>query len=221
MKLIPLAPNLWHVESMFGAIFPVRMVVRRTNEGIILWAPVALDEELAESIGDLGPVRTIVAPNLFHYAHVAHAKELFPGARVLAPEALRKKKPEVPIDGLLESGLELGDGCKVHSVEGSPVVSEFVLHDEATKTMVVTDLLFNVRRAHNWRSWFVFKVVAGTLGDVGQSRLWKSFVKDKEAAGASMRSLNELSFERLIVGHGEVVEEGGQEALAKGTARWL
>lgn len=221
MELISLAPNLWHVESMFGAIFPARMIVRRTDEGLTLWAPVAIDEELAVTLSDLGPVTTIVAPNLFHSAHVAHAKDLFPGARVLAPEGLRKKKPEVPIDAVLEAGLELGEGCTVHAVEGSAVMSEFVLHDSATKTLVVTDLVFNVRRAHNLRSWFVFKVVAGTLGDVGQSRLWKSFVKDKEAMGASMRSINELPFERLIMGHGEVVEEGGQEALAKGTARWL
>lgn len=219
MELISLASNLWHVESMFGSIFPTRMIVRRTDEGLILWSPVAIDDELAAAVTALGPVTTIVAPNLFHCAYVAAAKKRFPDARVFAPEGLRAKQPDLPIDAALEPGLRLGE-CSVHAVEGSAVMSEFVLHDPDTKTLIVTDLVFNVRRAHNLRSWFVFRVVAGTLGDVGQSRLWRSFVKDKEAAAASMQALNELPFERLVMGHGEILEEGAQDALAKATARW-
>lgn len=220
MELVSLAPDLWHAESMFGSMFPTRMIVRRTDAGLILWAPVAIDDEMQASLSALGTVHAIVAPNLFHYAHVAGAKERFPEAQVFAPEGLRTRRPNVPIDALLEPGLQLGSGCAVHAVEGSAVMSEFVLHDPETKTLVVTDLVFNVRRAHNFRSWFVFRVVAGTLGDVGQSRLWKTFVKDKEAAGASMRALCELPFERLMMGHGEVVEEGGADALAKATSHW-
>lgn len=196
------------------------MTVRRTPAGLILWSPVAIDDELAAALRRLGPVTTIVAPNLFHYAHVAAAKARYPEARVLAPEGLRTKRPDVPIDSALAQGTSLGGGCSVHAVEGSAVVSEFVMHDAETKTLTVTDLVFNVRQAHNFRSWFVFRVLAGTLGDVGQSRLWKSFVKDSAAASKSMLALNELPFERLIVGHGEIVEDGGQESLAHATAHW-
>ena len=41
------------------------------------------------------------------------------------------------------------------------------------------------------------------------------FSKDKELAEASVRSLADLDFDRVLVGHGSGVEGGGKEALAK------
>ncbi|MCX6648752.1 MAG: MBL fold metallo-hydrolase [Candidatus Bathyarchaeota archaeon] len=41
------------------------------------------------------------------------------------------------------------------------------------------------------------------------------FSKDRDLAEASVRSLADLDFDRVLVGHGSGVESGGKEALAK------
>ncbi len=41
------------------------------------------------------------------------------------------------------------------------------------------------------------------------------FTKDRDAAAASVRSLADLDFERVLVGHGSGVEKGGKEVLLR------
>jgi len=41
------------------------------------------------------------------------------------------------------------------------------------------------------------------------------FTKDRDAAEASVRSLTNFDFDRVLVGHGPGVEKGGKEALAR------
>src|SRR5579859_1678066 len=89
-----------------GFHFPSRMtVLPLTGRAIALVSPIPVEEDLARKVAALGDVKLLIAPNLQHHFYLADALALWPGALVLAPGALRNKRPGLRIDRPLEEGL--------------------------------------------------------------------------------------------------------------------
>ena len=54
--------------SFYGFPYPTRMAVVRLSDGSAwVWSPVALSDDLADSVNSVGPVRFIVSPNKIHH----------------------------------------------------------------------------------------------------------------------------------------------------------
>lgn len=221
-RLAPLAIDLWEATDELrlrsGVVFPVRMTVARRGAGLVLWSPIAIDDQLAAELADLGPVTHIVAPNQFHHLYAAAAKRRYPSAQLLGAPGLAAKRPALPIDGALASG-SLGDELTLFSTGGIPRLEEVVALHRPSGTLIVTDLVFHVLEARGVMSWLVFRCVAGTLGRCAQSRLLRWLTTDRAAFASSLEELLTLDFDRLVMAHGEVIERGGRELLATATAR--
>lgn len=215
--LTPLADDLWEARDELrlpgGIVFPVRMTVVRTGAGLMLWSPIAIDDELAAAIDALGSVSHIAAPNCFHHLFLEDAKARYPNARLLAAPGLEEKRCDLSFDGALASAA-LGAEVELLPIEGIPALNEVVLFHRGSRTLVVTDLVFHVLEAKGLMSWLVFRLVAGTLGHCRQSRLLRWATKDRERYAASVEAVLARDFDRLVVAHGEVIDSGGREALA-------
>lgn len=187
--------------------------------GVALVSPIRIDDALAAEVERLGPVRFLVAPNLLHHLHLGDATARWPTARVLAPRRLADKRPDLRIDAFLEDGLppELAEVVRAIPIEGAPAVDEVVFFHEPSRTLVVTDLLFHVKRPRGLVANVVFWLV-GCHGKLAQSRMWRLFVKDRARAAASARALLALPFETAIVAHGEIVEEDAHAAVSRALA---
>lgn len=221
-----LADDLWH--DQFDLFIPPRvhfrgrMVVARLGSGgLWVWSPIPIDDALAEQISALGPVEHIVAPNSFHHLHFAAAAERWPDARRWVSPALVPKKPDLEHDDRLgdEPPAAWADVLDQHVVGGAPKLDEVVFFHRPTKTLVLCDLVFNILEYRGWLSGLVFRM-AGTHKRLGQSRLLRSMVRDRQAAAASARRILEWDFERVVMAHGEVIEEGAHEAL-EGALGWM
>ncbi len=220
-----LADDLWCAEDELraglGIVFPVRMTVLRDASGLTLVSPIAIDDALAASLAELGEVRALVAPNAMHHVHLPAAIARYPDARVFGVPGLRKKRPGVVFDEMLADGpASFHAGVELYSIEGAPAFDERVLFHHQSRTLIVTDLIFNIPRAANWISRLVFRYVSRALGRPAQSRLWRASTKDRAAAGQSVARLLELDFDRLIMAHGDVVSSGGRAVLAECTT-WM
>lgn len=189
--------------------------------GVALVSPVPIDDRVAAELEAFGGVCALIAPNLLHHLYLGAASERFPRAKVLAPRALRAKRPDLRIDGDLEDGLpqELARSISAIKLEGAPKVDEFALLHRATRTLVVTDLVFNVVRPRGLVAHIALFLV-GCHGKLAQSRAWRVFVRDRAAASASAEQLLGLDFDVLVPAHGEVVKEGARAALTH-ALRWL
>lgn len=220
-RLLPVAPAVFHATSSLrlpGFVhFPIRMTVLRTARGVVVVSPIEIDDALAAEVDALGPVRAIVAPNALHHLFLDGARRRWPGARLLGAPALRDKRKDLAFDGALD---DIDEEIEVVRIDGAPVVDEHVLLHGPSRTLVVTDLVFNVHRAANVVTWFVFAIVAGAYRRLGQSRMWRFFTKDRAAAAASLRRVLAWDFDRLVVAHGDVVESGAKAALEAAT-RWM
>lgn len=222
-QLRQLAEDLYCAEGTYrapgGVVFSLRSTIIRTDAGVIMLSPIPFDHATAAEIDALGPVVTIIAPNRLHHLSVDAAQRRWPEAQTLAAPGLPGKRSDLRFDAELEGGL-VAPGLHAYLIEGAPAVSELVFLHEPSRTLVVTDLVFHVHKAPNLMTWLVLRLVARTLGRLRTSRLWTLFRKDRAALSRSVLRVLELEFDRLVMAHGEVVETGGREALAEGTA-WL
>jgi hypothetical protein len=189
--------------------------------GLALVSPIRMTDEIAKEVAALGPVRFLVAPNLLHHLYLADATARWPQARVLAPRGLAAKRPDLRIDAFLEDGLppELAATIRAVKIEGAPSVDEHVFFHEPSRTLVLTDLVFNVTAPRglvaNIALWLV-----GCRGKLAQSRAWRFFVKDRSRAAKSARALLALSFDAAIVAHGETIPAGANAKLERALA-WM
>lgn len=219
--LEPIAPGLWH--DQFDLYIPPRvhfrgrMVVARLGDGR-LWvhSPIPIDDALARQLAELGEVGHLVAPNAMHHLHFAAAAERYPRARRWLAPALARKRPELEHDEPLgdRAPATWADDFDQVMVEGMPRVGEVVFLHRATKTLVITDLAFNILDYRGLMTGLVFRLV-GTHKRFGQSRLLRSLVRDRQAAARSARRILDWDFERVVMAHGEIIEDDAHARMTE------
>lgn len=213
----PAVVSFEHEQVLGGALhLPTRMTVLPIEDrGLVLVSPIPVDDALAAALAELGEVRFLVAPNLLHHLYLPAAARRYPAARVLAPAGLARKQPGLRIDGTLDGPLpaDFTRAITVIAIDGAPSVAEHVLYHAATRSLVVTDLLFNVLHPAGFAS-LVLRAV-GCHGRLARSRAWWAFVRDRAAAAASVRRLLELPVDALFVAHGEPVLAGAGPLVAQ------
>ena len=199
-----------------GFRLPARMTAVRTEDGgVALISPVPIDDARARAIESLGEVRWLVAPSLLHHLYLGDAAARFPAAKVVAPRGLAGKRPDLRVDAVLEDGLPdaLAACLDVLPVAGAPLLDEHAFFHRASRTLVVTDLVFNVREPRglvaNLMLWLV-----GAHGRLAQSRAWRFFVKAPAAYAASVERILATDASTLVMAHGEIVRERAREQLA-------
>jgi hypothetical protein len=224
-ELREIAHGLWSQDADFslpgGVPMPARATFLRVDGGgLLLHSPLGIDEETARHIDALGEVRFLIAPNCMHWFFVKAAKERYPRAQVLAAPGLEKKLRGVPFEPLPESGPIPGaGGVRVQRIQGAPVMAEHAFFHESSRSLVVTDLIFNIHATPS----FVMRVylrLGGAYRRTAQSRVWRFLVRDRTAAARSARILLDWDFERLVVAHGDVVADHARERAAE-ALRWM
>ena len=82
MHLIEIATDLWVATQplrFIGLEIGSRMtVVRLPSQELVLISPIELDESGYQQLDQLGPVRHIIAPNLFHHLSVGSVQSSLP-----------------------------------------------------------------------------------------------------------------------------------------------
>lgn len=224
-ELIAIAENLWGLEDVVspsaGFRMPVRAtVVRLVNGDLVLHSPLAIDDVTAAALAALGPVKHIVAPNCLHWLYVKAALDRYPEARVLAAAGLEPKltaKAGVRFEPLADGAF--GDELRLQRVDGAPSMDEHVFLHTASRSLLVSDLVFNVRTGASALMSMVLWI-NGAHQKLAQSRVWRFAIKDRTAAAASASRLLDWDFERVVVGHGDVVEDDARARMRDALA-WM
>jgi hypothetical protein len=218
-------------DDLFVLDVPFRMVgmelggrmtvVRLPDGGLWLHSPVKLDAAAREAVDALGPVRFLVAPNVMHHLALGDWAAAYPTARVLAPAGLRKKRPDLRIDVELSDVMDVGQSPAVEQLlaHGLPKLEEFVFLHRPSRTLLLTDLAFNIHDSPSWLTRTYLKL-CGAYGRLAPTWVIKSLLKDRAALRAWRDRVLTWDFERVVPCHGEVLEHGGREALRDAFA-WL
>ena len=217
--LDPLAENVWAVKRrlrFLGAEVGTRMTVVRLNAGgLWLHSPVPLSNELAKQLADLGPIRHLVAPNRMHHLFIGQVHEQAPDAGLFIAPGLAEKRPQLAAGTVLENGVEYPWSGEIdhHCVGGLRVLGEVVFCHRPSRTLILTDLAFNIGNEAPFFSR-LFHRLNGAYGRLRCPRdvRWLFVARRKELA-ESLRVIDSWDFDRVVMAHGNVVREGGRQAF--------
>ena len=192
-----------------------RMTVLRLGGGdLLLHSPVSLDPALRAALGSIGRVRWVVGPSLVHHLFLGDYASAYPAAELWGAPGLAEKRPDLRFHRVLDGAQPADwDGrVEYRLFEGAPRLNEVVFWQRATRTLLLTDLAFNVQPGAKNRAK-VFHWLVGAGGRFGPHRIIRAMIRDREAARRSLAKILEWDFDRIIVTHGDVLEHGGREAL--------
>ena len=223
--LVELNAGLWAIEDHAGipggAQLPVRATVISLGDGTLaIHSPVAMDEATAVAVESLGTVRHIIAPSALHHLYVGPALKRFSQAKLYGTRALGKKRKRLRFDAYLNDGLPaaLGSVLEALTLQGAPAVEETVFFHKPSKSLLVTDMIFNIAHPQGAMTKFMLSCT-GTNGKLAQSRLWRFYAKDKQAFVASTHKMLDWNFDALVPCHGDVVAAGAKPAV-QAALRW-
>jgi hypothetical protein len=97
-------------------------------------------------------------------------------------------------------------------LEGMPSYNEVVFLHHASKSLIVTDMCFNIRKPEGLGAKIIFGLF-GTYDRFAVSRLFKMMIKDKAALKKSIDEVLSCDFDNIIVSHGENIIGGANEKL--------
>jgi hypothetical protein len=220
MQLSAITDGIWQVEyDLKIGIIPLaaRMtVVRLSNGGLWVHSPAKISDGVAGEIRALGDVAAIVAPNQFHHLYITDFIDATAPAPVFAAPGLERKRKDLNIAETLHEippSLWTEDFEQIH-IQGMPKFDEHVFLHKPTRTLIATDLVFNLGTDMPFMGRLSTKIF-GTYGKFASSRLFKSFIKDKAAFRRSVERLDDWDFDRIIMAHGNVLESGGKAAFTE------
>jgi hypothetical protein len=223
--LIPIAPNLWHMERGFTAAgLPVssRMTVVRFGDGRLwLHSPVRFDEAVAGQLRSLGEVAWIVAPNRAHHLFARHAQRMFPDAALYGAPGLAAKRPDLA--GLVELGDTVPRDWQ-HELDqvwirGAPFVNEVVWFHKASTTLVMTDVLQCWGGSLDWKT-ALYARLTGVRRRLDVPRTVRLVVRDRALFAGSARIILEWPFTRVITAHNSIVEQDAHVLVERAFSRF-
>ncbi|MCA9538763.1 MAG: DUF4336 domain-containing protein [Myxococcales bacterium] len=202
----------WFPLKLLGTVFGTRMTVARLPDGS-LWvhSPIRCDDALRAEIDALGPVKHLVAPNMFHHLFLPKAKSHWPDAKVWLAPGLDQKRADITFDALLptEAPEDWQGAIDVARLEGMPKVNETVFLHRPSRTLVVTDVVFNFVEPVSFGLGLLL-MMTGAKGKLTTSRLYRGSIKDRAAYDRSMQKVLGWDFDNISVCHGALVRGDGR-----------
>jgi Domain of unknown function (DUF4336) len=114
--------RIWVAEQplrYLGLSIGTRMtVIQLKNFELLVISPIQMSDALVNHLNELGTVKHIIAPNLYHYLFTAKFKAIYSHATFWAAPGLELKTPNLPIDR------EITEGANNRKGEGKTIDRE-------------------------------------------------------------------------------------------------
>ena len=167
---------------------------------------------------DVAPIRALGEPGwlldgiLRHDTFAKEGREAFPGIPSLAPGGFSEvvgfaTTPFVP------APVEWDGELKAMEIQGAPEARDTALLHIPSRTIILTELVFNFGPDESVWTKLLLHIAVGADHNPGMPRPMKSGIKNKSAFRKSLAEILSWDFDRVIVGHGDVMERDGNAKL--------
>ena len=220
MTLDPVVPDrIWCLERpvwFSGARLRTRTTVVRLDDGsLLLHTPAPPTDALAEELRALGRVRWLVVPNCWHHLGAPAAAARFPEAKLVGPASALRRNPLLKLDFDLHDGQfgKLVPEFDALPLAGVPFWDETVLYHRPTQTLLGADVVCWAG-ANDHFTWRFGARLTGCYERVRVPPDARKKLPDKSATARSLRAMLQQPVDRLIIGHGDIIEAGCLDHLA-------
>jgi hypothetical protein len=155
-----------------------------------------------------------------HHLFMGEYFASYPKAKFYAAPSLQANRTDLRFDhALTDVAPDIWRGqLDQHVFKGAPVLNEVIFFHFASRTVVFTDLIFNLPASVR-KSAPLFFWLLDAPGKFGPHRLIRArAIRDRAAARQSVNAILEWNFDQVIVAHGDVLEAGGRERVASAFA---
>lgn len=211
-----LAENLWLLSyplRLLGADLRRNVtIIRLTSGDLVIHSTGPFTAEDAAAIRALGRPAWMLDVMLRHDTFTKEALTAFPAIPYLGPPGY-EKVVRVPVQPLLPAPAAWGNELQVLRLEGVPSMEEHALFHAPSRTLIVADLLFNFGAGASGWTHLLLSLAVELKHDPGISRSFKFTLKDRAAFERSLAAVMAWDFDRIVVGHGDVIERNGKATL--------
>lgn len=207
-----------------GMSFPARSTLIQQDDGkLFIISPGPFDEETYKQIESLSDRVILISPNMMHHMFIEQSFERWPKVEIYGNLNLWKQKKHPWYQPYLNQPTKqpwlkpylkdirtvhevLSTDTKAMLVRGNSLIAETVFYDSKRKTLIVTDLVFNMDDTVGFLAGLTLRM-AGVYNKLGQSRIVKFTTKNKMSYKTSVEKILEFDFERIIPAHGNIIED--------------
>ncbi len=212
----PIAENLWllgYPLKMLGADLRRNVTLIRLRSGkLVIHSTAPFSPEDVAAIRALGEPGWLLDGVLRHDTFAKEGREAFPEIPYLAPEGFSGAVgfPTLPI---VPAPAEWEGELFALEIQGAPAARDTALLHVSSHTLILTELIFNFGQDEPLWTELLLRVAVGGEHHPGMSRPFKAGVKNEEAFRSSVATILGWDFDRVIVGHGDVIENDGKKKL--------
>jgi len=204
-----LADNIWLLSfplKILGVDIRRNVTVMRLGSGkLVIHSTAGFSGDDVRSIRGLGEPGWLVEGMIDHDTFSAEGRRAFPGIPFLAPEGFGERVgfevgtlDEPPAGWLPE--------VEVIRIDGAPKMAESVLFHHPSDTLIVSDLLFHFPEIKSLWAKMLLIPALGWHPAPGFSKRVKMAIEDKQAFRKSVGKIMALPIQRIVPGHGVVLE---------------
>ncbi|MBE9032507.1 DUF4336 domain-containing protein [filamentous cyanobacterium LEGE 11480] len=228
-----IAENLWTVDyplKFMGLPIETRMSVIRVNQReLVVVSPIQVSDELVAALAELGEVKYIIAPNLYHHLFAAAFAASYPEAQFWVVDGMQAKRPDLKPDRYLTepAGDVAADvhyrnfpAFRVRDLPGNMPFNEYVFLHRPSRSLILTDTAFHFGPESHWSVRLLAKAL-GIYGKLQPSQLERWALRDPVSAEATIREILSWDFDRVIMAHGSIIESQGKRRLQAGYEWYL
>jgi hypothetical protein len=196
--------------------FPRRMtVVRLAGDRTAIFSAIALDEPEMARIEAMGKPAILIVPSDHHRLDARIWKDRYPELHVVAPPAAKEAVEEaVPVDAT-EDILDDPDTSLVIVPGAGGHEAALEIRRASGLTIVANDLIANVAHPHGIGAHIMARLFGFGVSEPQIPRpVRRAIVDDKLALAAQFAAwAAEPDLERIIVSHGDVIDQNPAEVL--------
>lgn len=213
-----IADDIWRLKfpmPVLGTDFGRAVTVIRLRNGqLVIHSTAPFSASDIANIRALGDPGWLLDATLFHDTFAKEGCRSFERIPYLAPPGFENVSG-VRTRPLAPPPPEWNGELDVFPLAGMPKVQEHVLYHRASRTLIVCDFLFNVGPSASALTRFLARHVMRLRNGIGMSFFFQFMIKDRAAFAESVRPILACDFDRIIVGHGDVIARDAHNVLRR------
>lgn len=202
--------------SFYGLQIGRNMVVVRLPDGdLFVNSPATLTPGRIDALRDLGTTRYVTPSSKLHgHLHMEDYARVFPEAELFAAPGLDRRRPDLAFDGLLGSAPDPRWASVIDQAAflGHWWLTEIEFLHRPSGTLVLGDVCYNLGPETPWATRLVARAL-GMDGDLAVPRDLRHTVRNEAAARRSVETILDWAFDRVVVGHGRIVEHDAKRRV--------